>query len=87
VKPSVVRPPEIVPSKEALAMKVGGVALVKCVINLDGSLTDCRLVKGLPYMDEQLLRAARSMKYTPVIFQGHPQRVEMVFPIRVPTPS
>jgi protein TonB len=85
--PTLVRPPEIVPSKQALAMRIGGVALAKCVINLDGTLTDCRLIKSLPYMDEQLLQAARSMRYTPVIYQGHPQRVEMIVHIRVPTPS
>ena len=87
VKPSVVHPPEITFSKEARAMRVGGLALVECVINLDGSVSDCRVTKSLPYMDGQLLQAARSMRYTPVMYQGHPQRVKMVFPIRVPTPS
>jgi protein TonB len=86
-RPALVRPPEITFSKEALAMRVGGVALAKCIINLDGSLSDCHLMKSLPYMDQQLLQAARSMKYTPVIYQGHPQRVEMIVQIRVPTPS
>lgn len=87
-KPSLARPPEVVHSKEALAMKVGGLALVKCVVNLDGSLTDCRLMKSLPYMDQQILQAMRSMKYSgPVMYQGRPQRVEMVIPVRVPTPS
>ena len=37
VKPSLVHPPEITFSKEALAMRVGGLALVQCVVNLDGS--------------------------------------------------
>jgi protein TonB len=86
-KPALVRPPEIVYSKEALAMKVGGVALAECVVNLDGSLSDCHLIKGLPYLDTQLLQAARSMRFTPVMYQGHPQRVKMTVPIRVPTPS
>jgi protein TonB len=68
-------------------MRVGGLALVKCVVNLDGSVSDCHIMKGLQYMDAQILEAARSMKYSPVIYQGHPQRVEMIIPIRVPTPS
>jgi protein TonB len=87
VKPAVVRPPEITYSKEALAMKVGGVALVTCVVNLDGSLADCQVIKSLQYLDAQILQAARSMRFSPVMYQGHPQRVKMTIPIRVPTPS
>ena len=70
-------------TREAAAMQVSGVALVKCIINLDGSLTDCRIMKGLPYMDKQILESLRSWKYTPVMYQGHPQRVEMIIPYRV----
>jgi periplasmic protein TonB len=86
-RPTVVHPPDITFSKEALAMRVGGLALAECTINLDGSLSDCHLKKSLPYMDAQLLQAAHSMKFTPVIYQGHPQRVLMTIPIRVPTPN
>ena len=39
-------------------MHVSGVALLKCVINLDGTLSDCRIMKGLPYMEPQLLEAS-----------------------------
>jgi protein TonB len=67
---------EPVYSREAAAMHVSGIALVKCIINLDGSLTDCRIVKGLPYMDQAILESLRTWKYTPVMYQGHPQRVE-----------
>ena len=86
-RPTLLKPPEVRYSKEALAMRIGGLALVKCVINLDGTLSDCRIVKGLPYMDAQILEAVRSSRYTPVMFQGHPQRVEMSIPFRVPTPG
>jgi protein TonB len=86
-KPTLLTTPSVTYSKEAMAMKVGGVALVKCVINLDGSLTGCKIIKGLPYMDQQILESLRSWKYTPVTYQGHPQRVEMIIPFRVPTPA
>jgi TonB family protein len=66
---------------------VSGVALVKCTINLDGTLTDCHLTKGLPYMDEQILQSMKSMRFTPVMYQGHPQRVEMTIPLRVASPG
>jgi protein TonB len=86
-KPTLLVSPSVTYSKEAMAMKVGGVALVKCVINLDGALTECKIIKGLPYMDQQILESVRSWKYTPVTYQGHPQRVEMIIPFRVPTPA
>ena len=64
-------------------MRVSGVALAKCVINLDGSLSDCKIMKGLPYMDQAILESLKGWRYTPVMYQGHPQRVEMVIPIRL----
>jgi protein TonB len=85
VKPVQLHGPDIEASKEARAMHVSGVALLKCVVNLDGSVTDCRITKGLPYMDQQILQGVRSMRFSPVMFQGHPQRVEMVIPLRITT--
>src|SRR5260370_12419523 len=86
-KPTLLTTPAVIYSKESMAMKVGGVALVECAVNLDGTLTDCKIMNGLPYMDQQILESLRSWKYTPVTYQGHPQRVEMIIPFRVPTPA
>jgi hypothetical protein len=38
-------------------------------------------------MDQAILDALKGWRYTPVMYQGHPQRVEMVIPIRVATPG
>jgi protein TonB len=73
-------------SKEAFAMHSGGLALVNCVINQDGSLSDCKIVKGVPYMDQQILEMLRIARYTPVMWQGHLQRVQVTLPIRIPAP-
>ena len=70
-------------TKEAMAMHVTGVALVKCVINLDGSLSDCRITKSIPYMDAAILESLRSWKFTPVMYQGHPQRVDYIITYRI----
>jgi periplasmic protein TonB len=86
-RPTLMAKPSLTYSKEAMAMKVGGLALAKCIINLDGSLTQCKITKSLPYMDQQILESLRSWKYTPVMYQGHPQRVEMIVQIRVPAPA
>jgi protein TonB len=87
VRPTVVKPGDLVWSKEALAMRIGGVVLANCTINLDGTLSDCTVTKSLPYMDKQIAEMLRTMKYTPVMYQGHPQRVKMVVTIRVPSPG
>jgi protein TonB len=86
VKPRVLCAPAIAYSRDAIAHRVGGVALVKCVIELDGSLSDCRIVKGLPYMDDQILASMRTWRYTPVLFKGRAVRVEMIIPVRLPVP-
>ncbi len=83
MKPSVVTPADIRFTREASAMHVSGVALVNCTVNLDGSLSDCRITKSLPYMDEAILQGLKSMRYTPGMYQGHPQKDKMTFPLRI----
>ena len=87
VRPTVVNPPDFRLSREAAAAKVGGTVLMKCVVNTDGSVTDCRIMKGLPFMEKQLMEGMRGVKYTPVMYQGHPQRVEIVLNFRVQPPA
>jgi protein TonB len=88
-----VRRPELVVrtpvyyTKEAAAQNVQGVAVVKCIIELDGSLSHCSIVRGLPYMNESILASVAQWRYTPVMFRGHPQRVEMNIVVRVLPPS
>ena len=74
-------------SQTAWAMKRGGVALAKCVIELDGSLSNCRMVHGIPDMDEPILQSLRSWRYTPVTYRGHPQRVLMTIPVHIAVPQ
>jgi protein TonB len=86
VEPRLLTKTEVTYSSQAWAMRVGGVALARCIIELDGSLSSCRISRGLPYMDEAILNSLRGWRYTPVLYQGHAQRVEMVITIRVPAP-
>ncbi len=86
-KPKLMTKPALTYSKEAMAMKQGGLALVSCVINLDGSLADCKITKSVPYMDQQILEMLKSWRYTPVIFEGRARSVRMTIPVRVPAPA
>ncbi len=38
-------------------------------------------------MDDQILQAMKSMRYAPVMYQGHPQRVKMTIPVRITGPG
>jgi Gram-negative bacterial TonB protein C-terminal len=63
-----------------------GLALVKCIIETDGWLSHCRITKGLPYLDAQILASMMTWRYTPVLYKGRPKRVEIILPLRVPVP-
>jgi len=73
-------------SREALAARVEGLAIVKCVIKTDGSLENCRMIKSLPHMEKEILAALATHRYTPVTFQGRAVSVDYVFNIRLKMP-
>jgi protein TonB len=69
--------------REATLAKVSGKIIAKCTITEAGTLVGCHIVKSLPFMDEAVLANLASRRYTPVIYQGHPQRVHFTFYITV----
>lgn len=73
-------------TREALTARVEGVAIVRCVIKVDGTLTRCRMVKSLPHMDREILAAVSTQRFTPVMFQGRPTSVEYTFLYRFKLP-
>jgi protein TonB len=70
-------------TREALIANVEGVMIAKCTITTAGTLQNCRIVKGLPFMDKSMLDALASRRYTPVMLQGKPVSVEYVFSMRL----
>jgi len=75
------------PSREALMAKVEGLVVASCTITSGGSVTNCRLIKSLPYMDDAVLSNLQARKYTPVMFQGRPVSVEYKFSFRIVQPQ
>jgi protein TonB len=73
----------IILTPEAKAANIQGLAIVKCVINLDGTLSNCRIIKGLQFLDKAILEAVSAWKYTPVTFQGRPVSVDYVINLKV----
>ena len=72
--------------REALEAKVEGKVIAKCTITEDGHLVDCRIIKGLPFMDGPVLSSLASRKYSPVMFQGRAVRVYYTFPFTFKMP-
>jgi len=73
-------------TREAREANVKGLFLAKCVITVSGSLQNCRVVKGLPHMDQAVLSALARWRYSPVIYQGKPVAVDYVIQVRLAGP-
>lgn len=82
-RPRKISGPEPQYTREAREARVEGKMLVQCVITVDGRLTSCRILKGLPFMDQPVLSALAQQRWTPVVFQGQPVRVFYTIPIKL----
>ncbi|XXX75660.1 TonB family protein [Sorangium sp. So ce134] len=78
--------PAVVYTRQALQARVEGTVLAKCVVTTAGSLTGCRIVKGVPHMNEAVLEALAASRYKPVSYQGRPVNVDYVFSIKLVLP-
>jgi protein TonB len=72
---------------EALAAHVQGLIIAKCTLTCQGEVKDCRIIKGLPHMNEAALAMLESRRYRPVYFQGRPISSSYAFPIRIKLPE
>ena len=73
-------------TREALEARVQGLMIAKCVITLRGALENCRVVKGLPHMEQEVLRALSTRRYQPVTFAGQAVAVDYVFYVHLRLP-
>ena len=73
-------------TREALEARVEGTVIAKCVVTTSGSLTGCRIVKGVPHMDQAVLNALAASKYAPATLQGKPVSVDYIFTMRLVLP-
>ena len=74
-------------SREALEAHIQGLMIVKCVITVQGTLENCRIIKPLPHMEQAVLESLKTKKYRPVMFQGRPVAVDYVFNIKLVLPN
>ncbi len=81
-RPVLLDGPEVTYPREAREAKVEGSVLAKCVITTAGALRSCRILKGLPFLDQPVLDALTRRRYSPVTYQGRLVEVEYVIPFR-----
>jgi TonB family protein len=62
---------------EAQASRVQGVVVVEATIGTDGSVTDARILKSIPALDQAALDAVMQWRYTPTLLNGEPVVVVM----------
>jgi serine/threonine-protein kinase len=73
-------------TREAIAARVEGVSIVRCVITAEGSVERCKVIKPLPFMDEAVLEHLQSQRFQPVTYQGKPVSVGYNFSVRLTLP-
>ncbi len=73
--------------REAQLAHVSGAIIARCTITTEGALRSCRIIKGLPFLDQPILDSLATRRYTPVLAQGKPVSVQYVFNLKVETPS
>ena len=62
---------------EALAARVQGIVILEAVIGIDGRVTDAKVLRSVPLLDQAAIDAVRQWVYTPTLMNGVPVPVIM----------
>ena len=70
---------DVKPEYPILARRAGmaGIVIIDAIIGVDGHVTDAKVLRGLPMLDEAALAAVRQWAYTPTLLGGVPVPLEM----------
>lgn len=63
---------------EARAAGIQGVVLVEIVIDESGDVSDAKVLRSIPMLDEPSLKAVGKWHFTPTVVNGQPVKVKMV---------
>jgi TonB family protein len=85
-RPALISGGELSYPREAIVAGVSGTIIAKCTITAEGSLRNCRIIKGLPFLDKAALDVLATRRYSPVLYQGKAVPVEYVFNLKVAPP-
>ena len=81
--PTFISGPDPEYTQRAIDHEVEGTVEAKCVITVEGGVRECRIVRGVPFMDQAVIDALEHRKYTPALLQGKPVEVEFPFKIQL----
>jgi len=87
VRPKKISGPDPAYTQQALEHDVQGLMSIKCMIHVDGTVHNCKILKGLPYMGDSVTSALEKRVYTPVMLGGRPIEVYYTFNLRLQMPQ
>jgi protein TonB len=61
--------------REAMVAAIQGAVSVEVVINEAGQVTDAKVVRSVPLLDEAALKAVREWRFAPTLVNGQPVAV------------
>jgi protein TonB len=67
---------------EAQAARIQGVVILEAVIGVDGRVTDARILRSIPALDQAAVDAVRQWQYTPTLMNGVPVPVIMTVTVQ-----
>ncbi|GAC1347708.1 MAG: hypothetical protein NVSMB23_27410 [Myxococcales bacterium] len=73
-------------TRQALDHEVEGLMMIRCVVTVEGVVKDCRVTRGLPFMDRAVVEALERRRYKPALLMGRPVEVDYTFKIRLALP-
>jgi protein TonB len=74
-------------TRRALDRNVEGRMRVECVVTAEGLVRQCRVVEGLPFMDEAVVEALERRRYRPAVRNGQPIAIRYTFRITLKLPD
>lgn len=85
--PSMLSGPSPEYTQDAIDRGVEGLMSVRCVVTADGAVRNCKVLKGLPFMNQAVIDALERRKYKPALAQGKPVDVYYTFNLRLKLPQ
>jgi hypothetical protein len=82
-QPKLISGEELRHTPEALAAQVEGLIVARCTLTCMGEVKHCRILKGLPHMNQVTLAVLESRRYHPVRYLGRPMNVSYNFHVKL----
>lgn len=71
---------------EAYRHRAQGTVAAKCMISVEGKVTQCRILRSVEYMDAAVVKALEARRYKAALIDGKPVEVTYTFKINLYLP-